>query len=385
MGLVVIRVEINGALLAWARERSQVPFDALVHKFPKLEAWESGETSPTLRQLEQFAAATHTPIGFLLLSDPPIVQIPIPDYRTIGNATVARPSPDLLDTLFECQQRQEWYQNFAVSNGEGPLAFVGSLTVGSDVITAAATIRTALGFDLGERGFSWGDAFARLAEQAELLGVLVMVNGVVGANTHRKLDPDEFRGFALADTYAPVVFINGADTKAAQIFTLAHELVHLWIGESALSDTTVATDSSVEIERWCNQVAAEVLVPLAAIRAEFDPTTGLTGELDRLARRFKVSTLVVLRRISDLGALSGADYQAAYRAELERVMALVAGRSSGGGNFYNTQPVRTSKRFTRAVLTSTLEGYTLYRDAFHMLGFKKLSTFNELAQRLEVG
>jgi Zn-dependent peptidase ImmA (M78 family) len=223
-----------------------------------------------------------------------------------------------------------------------------------------------------------------LVDAAEDQGVLVMVNGVVGSNTHRKLNPREFRGFALMDDLAPVVFINGADTRAAQIFTLAHELAHVMLGVSALSDADVENVPYNDAERWCNQVAAEFLVPLESIRGSIDQSRSLTEELDRLAARFKVSSLVILRRLHDASYLDSKTYRDALAAELERVLAFIQDNESSGGNFYNTQPVRVSKRFARAVITSTLEGRTLYRDAFHMLGFKKLSTFQELGHRLGV-
>ena len=300
------RVEVRPELLRWARERAGVSVDALVRRFPKLEAWERGDLCPTLKQLEGFAKATFTPVGFLFLEEPPVERVPIPDFRTVANVHVGHPSPHLLDTVYLCQQRQDWYRDFARSTGEPPLEFVGSARLGDDIVDAAARIRHALGFDIDERRRlpTWTDALRRFIEQADRIGVLVMVSGVVASNNRRRLDPDEFRGFALADPLAPLVFINGADTKAAQMFTLAHELTHVWLGTSGVSDAQALAVPEQETERWCNRVAAELLVPLELLRAELDEDAELRSELDRLARRFKVSTLVVLRRIHDAGGLT---------------------------------------------------------------------------------
>lgn len=384
-GGVVVRVDVSPEVITWAKERSRVDESSLARRFPKLDEWQQGDTSPTLKQLEDFARATHTPVGYLFLEQPPVEQVPIPDYRTMADVGVSQPSADLLDTIFQCQQRQEWYRSFAQVNQEGPVEFVGSMSTAIPIADAAATMRSTLGFGVDERGSTFTEALRRLAEHAEDLGVLVMVNGIVGTNTHRKLDPREFRGFALVDLLAPLVFVNGADTKAAQIFTLAHELAHLWLGETALSDADLVARPMIDAERWCNQVAAEFLVPLTAVTEGFDDQADLTEELDRLAKRFKVSTLVVLRRVHDAGHLGWDAYRAAYGEELDRVLALLGERTDSGGNFYNTQPVRVSKRFARALISSTLEGQTLYTEAFEMLGFKKLSTFKELADRLGAG
>jgi Zn-dependent peptidase ImmA (M78 family) len=214
------------------------------------------------------------------------------------------------------------------------------------------------------------------------LGVLVMCNGVVHNNNHRHLDPDEFRGFAMADDLAPLVFINGADTKSAQMFTLAHELAHIWLGESAVSDAQPTSLPDQAVERWCNQVAAELLVPLANIRMEYNARNELQTEVNRLARRFKVSTLVILRRIYDAEGLTREEFWRAYEQELERLRAIPKG---SGGNFYLTQAARVSKRFAAALVANTLEGHTLYHDAFRMLGFSKHTTFRELGHSLGVG
>jgi len=378
------RVAIKPELLRWAYQRAGFDAADLERKFPQLAAWESGEAQPTLKQVEAFAKATYTPVGYLFLQEPPIEKIPIPDFRAIGNERIGHPSPDLLDTIYVCQQRQEWFRDYARSVGEKPLPFVGSASVRDEIVPTAARIRTALGFDLDERRRmpTWTDALRHFIEQADGLGILVMCNGVVHNNNYRHLDPEEFRGFAMADDLAPLVFINGADTKSAQMFTLAHELAHIWLGQSAVSDAQPTVVPDQDVERWCNQVAAELLVPLDVMRQEYNGAANLPHEVSRLARRFKVSTLVILRRIHDAGGMTRQEFWNAYHAEVERLLALPRG---SGGNFYLTQAARVSKRFAAALVTSTLEGRTLYNDAFRMLGFSKQATFKELGRSLGVG
>jgi Zn-dependent peptidase ImmA (M78 family) len=378
------RVAIKPQLLRWAYERAGFDRAGLEHKFPHLAAWEEGTAQPTLKQVEAFANATYTPVGYLFLPEPPVENIPIPDFRAPGNERIGHPSPDLLDTIYVCQQRQEWFRNYARSMGESPLAFVGSARAGDDVIRTAARIREQMGFDLDARRQmpTWTDALRHFIEQADGLGILVMCNGVVHNNNYRHLDPQEFRGFAMADDLAPLVFINGADTKAAQMFTLAHELAHIWLGQSAVSDSQPTAVPVQQVERWCNEVAAELLVPLDAMRQAYRPGGELAEETSRLARRFKVSTLVILRRILDVGGLTQEEFWEAYHAEVARLRAIPRG---SGGNFYLTQAARVSKRFAAALVANTLEGQTRYNDAFRMLGFSKLSTFKELGRSLGVG
>lgn len=378
------RAAIKPTLLRWAYERAGLEARDLERRFPRLTSWEAGETQPTLKQVEAFAKATSTPVGFLFLQEPPVEQVPIPDFRAMANVRIAHPSPDLLETIYICQQRQEWFRDYARSVGEAPLGFVGSASARDEVVEAANRIRTALRFDVNERRRmpTWTDALRNFIEQADGLGILVMCNGVVHNNNHRHLDPEEFRGFAMADDLAPLVFINGADTKAAQMFTLAHELAHIWLGQSAVSDAQPAIIPDQAVERWCNQVAAELLVPLGSMRRAYDADADLPSETNRLARRFKVSTLVILRRMHDAGGLRRQEFWDAYSAEVERLRAIPRG---SGGNFYLTQAARVSKRFAAALVTSTLEGHTLYNEAFRMLGFAKQATFKELGRTLGVG
>jgi Zn-dependent peptidase ImmA (M78 family)/transcriptional regulator with XRE-family HTH domain len=377
-------VYIKSDLLRWARERSDIDISALESRFPKLPDWENGNIKPTLKQIERFAKATHTPVGYFFLEEPPVENIPIPDFRTIKNEYTVRPSPNLLDTIYMCQQRQEWYHDYARAMGEEPLSFVGAASIKDNVVVTATKMRQFIGFDIDERKKmpTWADALRQFIDQVDSIGIMVMCSGVVMNNNYRHLNPEEFRGFAMTDKLAPLVFINGADTKAAQMFTLAHEIAHIWIGLSAVSDVQASWISDNRVERWCNQVAAEFLVPLDLIKRDFQKSADLPDELSRLARRFKVSTLVILRRIYDADGITFNKFQQVYQMELERLISIVA--KGGGGNFYLTQAARVSKRFARALIANTLEGQTLHRDAFRMLGFSKLTTFRELGQSLGV-
>lgn len=369
-------------LLRWARDRARLDVVDLGPAFPDLTVWERGEARPTLKQLERFARRTHTPVGYFFLDEPPEESLPIPDFRTIRDQPVAAPSANLLDTVYACQMRQEWYREHTETNGLQTLPFVGTLEPGGEVPNAAAAIRDALGLDPDWRsGGTWEDALREMVRSIEHHGVLVMRNGVVGNNTDRALDVDEFRGFALSDTLAPLIFVNAKDTKSGQMFTLAHELVHIFVGRSGVSDATPRALPDLQLERWCNQVAAELLVPLEVFAREYRPRVELEDEMQRLARRFKVSTLVILRRMHDAGGIGRAEMWAAYDAELERLKQVRPARSSGG-DFHATEAVRVSSRFARALVESTLEGTTLYRDAFRLLGIAREETFKEFGARL---
>lgn len=380
------RVAIKKELLSWARERAGLEQDALLGKFKKLPEWEAGELQPTLKQAEDFARAVHVPVGYLFLTEPPEESLPIPDYRTFAGQPMLRPSPNLLDTVYICQERQSWYRDYARIAQTPELEFIGSATIDMPPEEVAAQMRTTLSFGLDARKGcqTWTDALRLFIRQSDNIGVLVMVSGVVMSNTHRKLDPIEFRGFALSDPLAPLIFINGSDTKAAQIFTLAHELAHLWLGDSALSNIEAAPRQGFRQEEvWCNAVAAELLVPIVNLRAELRTGESLTNTMTRLARRFKVSTLAILRRLLDAGQLDRSSFEEFWEQECKRLRQ-IAQKGSDGGDFYRTTIARVSLRFARALISSTLEEQTLFRDAYRMLGVAKTENFNNLGREVGV-
>ena len=381
----MIRAPVNPGLLRWTRERAGIAQEDLTAKFKKLPAWEDGLTQPTLKQAEAFARAVHAPVGYLFLSKPPEEALPIPDFRTFAGRAVTRPSPNLLDMIYACQERQSWYRDFARVAGASDIDFVGSASVKTSPETVAARMRETLGFDPDARREcpTWTDALRLFICQADDAGVLVMVSGVVMSNSRRRLDPDGFRGFALCDPLAPLVFVNGRDTKAAQMFTLAHELAHIWLGASALSNLGVAPRPGFRNEEvWCNAVAAELLVPLEALQSDLRRNEALPDALARLARIFKVSTLVILRRLLDAGWLNRERFDTSWVQENQRLRKLA--QAGSGGDFYRTTVARVGWRFTRALVVSTLEGQTLYRDAFRMLGVRKTETFNNLGREAGV-
>ena len=379
------RVTIKPELLRWACQRSQVDQKKLRKRFPKYEDWERGSLKPTLRQLEDFSRFTHIPIGFLFMSEPLEDEMPIQDLRTMGDREILQPSDNLLDTIYMCMQRQDWYRSFAQVEDAESLSFVGSATVESNANMVAAEIQTKLGFGAEERKDipNWTDALRYFTDKVEDLGILVMVSGIVRGNTHRKLDPQEFRGFALADHIAPLIFLNGSDTKAAQIFTLAHELAHIWLGESSLSDASPNSFPSHIVEKWCNQVAAELLVPAQSLNENFSEEVDLFDELQGLAKQYKVSTLVILRRLHDIGLVQPKYFKECYRKELDRLKPRQS--RSGGGNFHATLKTRVGRRFGEALVSSTLSGQTFFTDAFYYLGIRKASTLDAFAKSLGTG
>jgi Zn-dependent peptidase ImmA (M78 family) len=375
---------VNPELIRWAIERSGRSVDALARHLPKIGQWESGDAQPTLKQLETLAKKTWTPLGYFFLSEPPEEKLPVPDFRTARDQPIRRPSPNLIDTLHTMQRRQAWMRDYLIEMGHERLAFMGAAEPADNIESVAKNIRRTLGMSDGWAGRigTWTEALSVLREATEAAGVLLVINGVVGNDTHRKLDPSEFRGFVLADDYAPLVFINGSDARSAQMFTLAHELAHLWIGEGGIFDLPDLHAEGDRREVFCNRVAAEFLVPAAELR-EFWARVGRQPEpFQAIAKEFKVSPIVAARRALDLDLIGREvffDFYRAYQADERRR----AARAKGGGDFYNNQNVRLGRRFARAVMSAAKEGRVLFREAYSLTGLQG-ATFDKYAKALGI-
>jgi Zn-dependent peptidase ImmA (M78 family) len=376
------RVDVRPELLRWACERSRLPPEVLLKRFPRLAEWEGGAAKPTLRQLEEFANATTTPLGYLFLPEPPEEVLPIPDFRTLGDKPVSRPSPNLLDTVFDMQRRQAWLHDERIEEGLAPLPFVGSATPDAEPEKVAVTMRRTLGLsaEWADLHSTWSKASRALRDRIEAVGVIVVANGVVGNNNYRNLDPEEFRGFVLTDDYAPLIFVNGADGKAAQMFTLVHELAHIWIGQAAVFDLHDMQPAPDPTERFCNAAAAEFLIPEAELRKAWPEAESRPERFQFLARRFKVSELVVARRALDLRLITRELFFSFYNEYSEHERRRLAVQS--GGNFYATQNSRIGRSFAEAVARAVREGRLLYRDAFDLTGLRG-ATFDRYIASLE--
>lgn len=368
--MATAQAKINPDILSWARERAQLSFSALAEKLhiseEKLEAWEDGEKPMTFRQAQTFASKTHIPFGYLFLKQPPEEPLPLPDLRTVGGMQPQRPSAELLDMARIVIQRQGWYHEYLSEQEVGPNLVVGRFGLNASVAEIVADMRQTLGIPAHPERGSWEEYNRNLSRRIESIGILVMRQSYIG-HWSRPLSVSEFRGFAVADPLAPVIFINTADAPSAQLFTLIHELAHVWLGKSGISDGDPASQRREEVV--CNAVAAELLVP----EEEFGPMwqDGLENWRDNLApleAHFRVSKWVIARRAQTLNKITLQEYRQ-YIAELMEKHRQRE-KSGGGPTYYRARHSQISDRFSRAVVSEALSGRLLLRDAGHLLGMK---------------
>lgn len=380
------RVAISPDLLRWARSRAGLPIEELIGRFPKLAVWERGELSPTFSQLEAFAKATRVPFGFLFLPEPPDLPMPIPDFRTLSNRQAGAVSPDLLDTIYAMQRRQAWLREERLDCHAEPLAFVGSARLADDAEAVGREMRRLLGLGDGwaSRVRTWQEAVSALRAAIEQLGVIAVINGIVGNDTHRRLNVEEFRGFALSDDLAPLIFVNGADAKSAQMFTQAHELAHVWLGAEGvgLSGFPGIFPDGGHVEAFCDRAAAEFLVPAAELRALWPRAKHDASPFEVLASKFKVSPIVTGRRAMDLGLTDRTAFFDFYDAYVQREGKQKA-QGISGGSFYNNQNVRVGPLFAIQVMRAAKEGRIGFKEAYDLTGLNG-GTFQEYARRLGV-
>ena len=389
-------LDVKESLLRWALERSNKSVDALSKKqdLRDLDKWLNGTKKPTRNQLETLAKATYTPFGYLLLPEPPHDQpSSIPHFRTMKNDKPPKRSLDLEDTIKIIKRRQDWAHDYLIEVGAEPLEFVGSSKMDDNPVDVANTIRTKLGLkqNWATRYTRWERAQIHLREKIEDARIFLSMDSMVKNNRYRRLDPKEFRGFVLVDDYAPFVFVNSADVGGAQMFTLAHELAHVWVGESASFDLrNLASAPDSELELACNRIAAEFLVPTKEMLRRWDQFTESSDDMYRaVSQYFKVSRIVAARRALDTELITGKEFKEFHDRYIQeahkRQEQLKAEREDKQGpSFYNFAPSHISKRFIRTVITAIGEHRILYREAYSLTGLKSES-FDAIKKKIEGG
>jgi Zn-dependent peptidase ImmA (M78 family)/transcriptional regulator with XRE-family HTH domain len=373
---------VTPKMLQWARERNSLTPTAMAAKLqvkPEVvSAWESGHSRPTLRQAQDIAQKLHIPFGYLFLASPPNQTLPMPDLRTIAGQASRAPSLNFYDLLNDVLAKQQWYRDFLENEGVETLPFVGRYDLKDNEVEIANDIRNTLGINTSTRetAKNFEDFLRMLIALAENFGILVLRSGIVGNNTHRSLDVKEFRGFAISDDLAPLIFINSKDGKAAQIFTLGHEIAHIWLGETGVSNPDYLRASSEQgndIEHLSNRVAAELLVPRDSFLQNWRDHWQIHENMRILANHYKVSRFVILRQALDLGKIS----QAAYWNQYEQLTGVQNPSgdadnevSGAGGNFYSSLLARNSATLTKSLLAAVAQGRASYTDAARLLNVR---------------
>lgn len=364
--MAVTRVDINRSLIEWAIIRDGHEIEEYLDANPRVNQWLTGDKKPTVKQLEDFSRKIHVPFGYLFLEEPPKEELNFPFFRT-GKEATDQVSLNVYDIVQQVQKRQDWLSEYLQEEDHEPLEFVGKFSLETPFKEIVNDIRKTLGLQINWAGYhnTWERALEFLTIQIEEIGIVTNFSGIVGNNTRRTIDVNECRGFVLVDDYAPFMFVNSADAKAAQMFTIIHELAHIWIGQSAGFDMQKLLPADDPIELLCDKVAAEFLVPQNYLLSIWQEEKNF----QKLNRVFKVSPIVVARRALDLNLISKNDFFGFYNNYINQIKNLRL-NSGGGGNFYATAKKRVSLMFASFVNNAVKEQKILYRDAYKLTGLK---------------
>ncbi len=386
------QAKINPHVLQWARRRLELTEEQLAQKIglgakpQRLQGWERGQEFPTFRQAQALARVLHIPFGYLFLSNPPTTTLPIPDFRTLPEPERGKYSPELEDVLNDALRKRDWLRERRIEESQLPFSFIGEFSIDDSPQVISEAIRRMLALPIPTaRDVKSADEHLRfLVRQAELAGIMVLQSGYALSNTHRTLSVHEFRGFALTDRYAPLIFLNAKDTVNGRIFTLAHELGHLWTGTSGISNPEAALPERhmLTIERLCNQIAAELLVPGTLLIERLQDRILDLETFQNLAQEFRVSVFVVLFRGYEIGQLQEQTFRQIYDQAWQEMREFLDSqpREMAGGDFYRNFRTRNGRLLVAEVAQAVREGTVLYKEASELLNTKPQTLVNALQE-----
>jgi Zn-dependent peptidase ImmA (M78 family) len=359
-------VNISANILTWAITRAGYELSEFTSKVPNIEEWINGTKKPTVKQLESFSKKVHLPFGYLFLSEPLKENLPIPFFRTNFNQT-NQVSINVYDTILLIQQRQDWLRDYLKDNDFEELPFVGKFRQSQNVQEIVADIRKTLGLEenWASKFKTWEESLDHLTQHIEEAGIITVFNGVVENNTSRPIKVEECRGFVIVDEIAPFMFVNNSDGKAAQMFTISHELAHIWTGHSAGFDFRELLPANDPVELLCDKVAAEFLVPEKSFNEYWNSNTTIKAA----SRYFKVSEIVIARRALDTKKITKNQFFDFYN-EYKNRENFKKDNQSSGGDFWATTKKRLSVTFAAHVDNAVKSGNLLYRDAYKLTSLK---------------
>ncbi len=360
---------ISPNVLKWARESARMTEEIAASKVSvsvnKLAEWEKGEKQPTIRQAQILAKAYKRPFSILFLPEIPRDFQPLQDFRKNGSEPLSTSS---IFIIREIQQKQSWISETNEENGEYKLPFVGKYSLNNNPKVIANDILQTLGITAGN--YESKNPIKEWITKAESKGIFISRTSFI--HSRLKLDSEELQGFAIADPYAPFVFINSDDWNAPQLFTLVHELAHIWIAETGISNSIELdikkTSDFNKVELFCNEIAANVLIPETIIKNFEISVFKDSKSVFNAARAIGVSSFSFLVRALNLNIISlpaykrlkaqaDVDFKEYLRKEAEKKARQKAKENSGGPNYFLLQLNRNSRLFTQTVLDSFRGGF----------------------------
>lgn len=384
---------ITSKVFKWARETAKITEEIAASKVAvsveKLNEWETGESFPTIRQAQNLAKVYKRPFALFFLPDIPDDFQPLQDFRKPGSKELSTSS---IFIIREIQQKQVWISEVNEDNNENIVPFVGRFTIKNSTIKVAQDILTTL--NINPLNYKTNNPILEWIDKAESNGVFISRTSFI--HSRLKLDSNEMQGFAIADNYAPFVFINSDDWNAPQLFTLVHELAHIWIAETGISNDLEPSINKGgnynPIELFCNEVAANALMPKEFMERLDKKTFDNAKEVFENAKTIGVSAFALIVRALDLNIISlnsykklkvEADYEynEFLKREAEKKSKQKEKEKSGGPNYFLLQLNRNSRLFTQTVLDAFHGGYIQPTKASSLLNVK-VNKFPKLEAQL---
>ncbi|MBI5216262.1 MAG: ImmA/IrrE family metallo-endopeptidase [Ignavibacteriae bacterium] len=384
---------ITPNVFKWARESARMSEETAAAKVSvsvdKLKEWETGTNQPTIRQAQTLAKAYKRPFALFFLPEIPKDFQPLQDFRKSGSKSLSTASVFIIR---EIQQKQSWISELNEENNENKIPFVGRFSIKDNPVNVANDILNTFG--ITPANYKTENPIKEWIDKAESNGVFISRTSFI--HSRLKLDSEEIQGFAIADPFAPFVFINSDDWNAPQLFTLVHELAHLWIAETGISNNIEPEiknkDKFHPIELFCNEVAAHALIPENFMNNINKNTFDNSMEVFKVAKKLGVSSFAFLVRALNLNLISISVYQALkreadveYNAFLKREAENKAKQKKkekpGGPNYFLLQLNRNSRLFTQTVLDAFRGGFIEPTQASNLLNVR-VNKFQKLEAQL---